>query len=146
MRKKTAIVLKPLQALLATCNDGVRGIRDGALLLLARSGGGRRRLEVVGLQVGDVRKLDAETWFYTLGITKTDISGTRAKSRRAGRRPRRLPLAAWLGHRSHPALCFADCTRVARLAPPRYQQIKWRASFSAVLNCRGWRVIGPRTV
>ena len=34
VRKKTAIVLEPLQALLSTCNDGVRGIRDRALLLL----------------------------------------------------------------------------------------------------------------
>lgn len=53
VRKKTAIVLELLQALLATCDDGVRGIRDRALLLLAWSGGGRRRSEVVGLQVGD---------------------------------------------------------------------------------------------
>ncbi|EJM56583.1 hypothetical protein PMI29_04942, partial [Pseudomonas sp. GM49] len=40
VRKKTAIVLESLQALLATCDDGVRGIRDRALLLLAWSGGG----------------------------------------------------------------------------------------------------------
>jgi hypothetical protein len=34
-RKKTAVVLEPLLALLATCDDGLRGIRDRALLLLA---------------------------------------------------------------------------------------------------------------
>lgn len=61
VRKKTAIVIKTLQALLATCDDGVRGIRDRALLLLAWSGGGRRRSEVVGLHIGDVRRLDADT-------------------------------------------------------------------------------------
>lgn len=75
VRKKTAVVLEPLQALLATCTNGVRGIRDRALLLLAWSGGGRRRSEVVGLSVNDVRPLDADTWIYTLGATKTETSG-----------------------------------------------------------------------
>jgi hypothetical protein len=80
VRKKTAIVLEPLLALLATCSDGVRGVSDRALLLLAWSGGGRRRSEVVGLQVGDVRRLDADTWLYALGATKTDTGGTGARS------------------------------------------------------------------
>lgn len=75
VRKKTAAVLEPLQALLATCTDGVRGIRDRALLLLAWSGGGRRRSEVIGLTVNDVRQLDADTWVYALGVTKTDTGG-----------------------------------------------------------------------
>jgi integrase len=77
VRKKSAVVLEPLQALLATCDDGLRGVRDRALLLLAWSGGGRRRSEVVGLQVGDVRQLDADTWLYALGATKTDTGGVR---------------------------------------------------------------------
>ncbi|AFK72713.1 phage integrase [Pseudomonas putida ND6] len=37
LREKTAVVLEPLQAMLATCTDGVRGTRDRALLLLAWS-------------------------------------------------------------------------------------------------------------
>jgi len=94
VRKKTAIVLEPLQALLATCEDGVRGIRDRALLLLAWSGGGRRRSEVVNLQVGDVRKLDDDTWLYALGATKTDTGGTRREKPLRG--PAAQALAAWL--------------------------------------------------
>ena len=94
VRKKTAIVLEPLQALLATCNDGVRGIRDRALLLLAWSGGGRRRSEVVGLQVSDVRRLDADTWLYDLGATKTDTGGVRREKPLRG--PAAAALAAWL--------------------------------------------------
>lgn len=94
VRKKTAAVLEPLQALLATCTDGVRGIRDRALLLLAWSGGGRRRSEVVGLSVNDVRQLDAETWIYTLGATKTDNSGVRREKPLRG--PAARALAAWL--------------------------------------------------
>ncbi|WP_371105088.1 MULTISPECIES: integrase [Pseudomonas] len=64
VRKKTAVVLEPLQAMLATCTDGVRGTRDRALLLLAWGGGGRRRSEIVALQIGDLRRLDADTWLY----------------------------------------------------------------------------------
>ncbi|VVO22615.1 tyrosine-type recombinase/integrase [Pseudomonas fluorescens] len=94
VRKKTALVLEPLQALLATCTDGVRGTRDRALLLLTWSGGGRRRSEVVGLQVGDVRSLDADTWVYALGSTKTDTGGTRREKPLRG--PAAQALAAWL--------------------------------------------------
>ncbi|WP_192557989.1 tyrosine-type recombinase/integrase [Pseudomonas allokribbensis] len=94
VRKKTAIVLEPLQTLLATCDDGVRGIRDRALLLLAWSGGGRRRSEVVGLQASDVRQLDADTWLYALGATKTDTGGVRREKPLRG--PAAAALAAWL--------------------------------------------------
>lgn len=93
-RKKTAVVLEPLQAMLATCTDGVRGVRDRALLLLAWSGGGRRRSEVIGLQVGDLRRLDADTWLYALGATKTDTSGVRREKPLQG--PAAQALAAWL--------------------------------------------------
>lgn len=94
VRKKTAVVLEPLQALLATCTDGMRGVRDRALLLVAWSGGGRRRSEVVGLQVTDVRRLDADTWVYALGSTKTDISGVRREKPLRGEAAHAL--AAWL--------------------------------------------------
>jgi len=94
VRKKTALVTEPMQALLATCDDGVRGVRDRALLLLAWSGGGRRRSEVVGLQVGDVRQLDADTWLYALGTTKTDTGGVRREKPLCGAAARAL--SAWL--------------------------------------------------
>jgi integrase len=94
VRKKTAVVLEPLQALLATCTDGVRGLRDRALLLLAWSGGGRRRSEVVGIQMADVRQLDEGTWLYALGTTKTDTGGIRREKPLRG--PAAQALAAWL--------------------------------------------------
>ncbi|HBO6410938.1 TPA: tyrosine-type recombinase/integrase [Pseudomonas aeruginosa] len=94
VRKKTAAVREPLEAMLATCTDGVRGLRDRALLLLAWSGGGRRRSEVVGLQVGDVRQLDAATWLYALGVTKTETEGVRREKPLRG--PAAQALAAWL--------------------------------------------------
>lgn len=94
VRKKTAVVLEPLQALLATCTDGVRGVRDRALLLLAWSGGGRRRSEVVGLRVTDVRRLDADTWVYALGATKTNTDGIQREKPLRGEAAHAL--AAWL--------------------------------------------------
>ncbi|ARN41218.1 TPA: site-specific integrase [Pseudomonas aeruginosa] len=94
VRKKTAAVREPLEAMLATCSDGVRGLRDRALLLLAWSGGGRRRSEVVGLQVDDVRQLDAETWLYALGATKTETEGVRRELPLRG--PAARALADWL--------------------------------------------------
>lgn len=94
VRKKTAVVMEPLQAMLATCDDGVRGVRDRALLLLAWSGGGRRRSEVVGLQVEHLRRLDADTWLYALGATKTDTGGVRREKPLRG--PAARALSAWL--------------------------------------------------
>lgn len=96
VRKKSALVIEPLQALLATCSDGVRGGRDRALLLLAWSGGGRRRSEVVGLQVTDVRRLDADTWLYALGATKTDTDTGGVRREKPLRGPAAYALAAWL--------------------------------------------------
>jgi integrase len=93
-RKKTAVILEPLQAMLATCTDGMRGVRDRALLLLAWSGGGRRRSEVVGLQIEDLRCLDDDTWLYTLGATKTDIGSVRREKPLLG--PAAHALNAWL--------------------------------------------------
>lgn len=94
VRKKTAAVREPLEALLATCSDGVRGLRDRALLLLAWSGGGRRRSEVVGLQVTDLRPLDADTWLYALGVTKTETGDVRREKPLRG--PAAQALTAWL--------------------------------------------------
>ncbi|WP_440466133.1 site-specific integrase [Pseudomonas sp. YH-1] len=94
VRKKTAAVREPLEAMLTTCTDGNRGLRDRALLLLAWSGGGRRRSEVVGLQIGDVRQLDAETWLYALGATKTETEGVSRELPLRG--PAAQALTEWL--------------------------------------------------
>ncbi|NUU39024.1 tyrosine-type recombinase/integrase [Pseudomonas sp. C2B4] len=94
VRKKTAITREPLQAMLATCTDGLRGVRDKALLLLAWSGGGRRRSEVVALSIEDLRRLDEDTWLYALGATKTETSGEAREKPLRGAAARALD--AWL--------------------------------------------------
>lgn len=50
-KKKRAATLDVLEAMLATCGDDLRGIRDRALLLFAFASGGRRRSEVAGARI-----------------------------------------------------------------------------------------------
>ena len=47
-----------LEALLATCDDSMRGVRDRAMLMLAFGSGGRRRSEVSALNVEDIGRDD----------------------------------------------------------------------------------------
>ena len=47
-----------LEALLASCDDSHRGIRDRAMLMLAFAAGGRRRSEVTALNVEDIGRDD----------------------------------------------------------------------------------------
>jgi integrase len=47
-----------LEALLATCDDSHRGIRDRAMLMLAFASGGRRRSEVTALNIEDIGRDD----------------------------------------------------------------------------------------
>jgi len=47
-----------LEALLATCDDTHRGIRDRAMLMLTFASGGRRRSEVTALNVEDIGRDD----------------------------------------------------------------------------------------
>jgi integrase len=72
---KTALTRDPLEAMLATCTDGVLGLRDRALLLFAFSSGGRRRAEVARAVVENLVKVDAQTYLYRLTHSKTDQSG-----------------------------------------------------------------------
>jgi site-specific recombinase XerC len=73
---KRALTLDPLEALLATCTDGLLGIRDRALLLFAFSSGGRRRSEVAAAVMENLVRLDAQTYLYRLTHSKTDQAGT----------------------------------------------------------------------
>jgi integrase len=74
-QRKTALTREPLDALLATCEPSLRGIRDRALLLFAWSSGGRRRSEVVGATLENTRKTADGSWVYTLGHDKANQTG-----------------------------------------------------------------------
>lgn len=78
--KKTAATADPLQAMLATCTDGLRGLRDRALLLLAWSSGGRRRSELSAVRVEDLIPLGDQEYVLRMGLSKTERDGqTRGK-------------------------------------------------------------------
>lgn len=74
--KKAALTKEPLEALLATCDDSLRGVRDRALLLFAWSSGGRRRSEVTDATMENVRKVGDRAYVFTLLRTKTNQSGS----------------------------------------------------------------------
>jgi len=74
--KKAALTLEPLQAMLATCDDSLRGLRDRALLLFAWSSGGRRRSEVTDATMENTRRTGPRAFSFTLLHSKTNQSGT----------------------------------------------------------------------
>lgn len=73
-QKKDALTKDPLQAILATCDDSLRGKRDRALLLFAWASGGRRRSEVTGADMRFLKRIP-EGFIYTLTYSKTNQSG-----------------------------------------------------------------------
>ena len=85
-RKQRALTKDPLQALLATCDESLRGKRDRALLLFAWATGGRRRSEVAAATIENLRRIDvrppsasplaaAASYVYTLAHSKTNQAG-----------------------------------------------------------------------
>jgi integrase len=95
---KTALTRGPLEAMLATCTDGLMGIRDRALLLFAFSSGGRRRSEVAKANMAQLVKIDPETYLFRLVHSKNQQSGA-AQDPDADKPitgPAAHALAAWL--------------------------------------------------
>lgn len=72
--KKDALTKVPLQAILETCNDTLRGKRDRALLLFAWSSGGRRRSEIVSADMKFLKRV-TDGYIYTLAYSKTNQAG-----------------------------------------------------------------------
>jgi len=79
-KKKAAITRDPLLAMLATCDDSLKGKRDRALLLFAWSSGGRRRSEVVRARCDNLTEVDERTYTYRLDHSKTQQAGARAEA------------------------------------------------------------------
>ena len=73
-QKKDALTRDPLQAILATCDESLRGQRDRALLLFAWASGGRRRSEVAEADMQFLKRVP-EGFVYTLVLSKTNQSG-----------------------------------------------------------------------
>ncbi|WP_225025965.1 tyrosine-type recombinase/integrase [Xinfangfangia pollutisoli] len=84
-RSPRPITRPVLEALLASCDDSHRGLRDRALLMLAFASGGRRRSEVTALSVDDIGRGD----FAARGLLWVRLLET--KTTRKDQAPR-LPL------------------------------------------------------
>ncbi|MBZ4039025.1 site-specific integrase [Novilysobacter selenitireducens] len=95
-RKKTAITQTELEAMLATCDDSLVGVRDRALLCFAFASGGRRRSEVAAADVADLRRLGPEAYVFHLGASKTDQDGTNANADKPLLGTAAVALTAWL--------------------------------------------------
>lgn len=79
-RKKTAITLTELEAMLATCDDSLEGIRDRALLCFGFASGGRRRSEIAAADLRDLRRIGDKGYIYRLEHSKTQQAGVTASS------------------------------------------------------------------
>ncbi|KQZ57789.1 MULTISPECIES: site-specific integrase [unclassified Lysobacter] len=79
-RKKTAITLAELEAMLATCDDSLEGLRDRALLCFGFGSGGRRRSEIAAADMRDLRRIGAQGYLYRLEHSKTQQAGVTASS------------------------------------------------------------------
>jgi integrase len=66
-----------MEALLATCQDDLAGIRDRALLLFGFASGGRRRSEIVAATLENVRRDGEGGFVFELGRSKTNQAGAR---------------------------------------------------------------------
>jgi integrase len=74
-RPKKAVPREPLEAMLATCDDTLRGKRDRALLLFAWASGGRRRSEVADATMEHLHRVSDEQFVYRLLRSKTNQEG-----------------------------------------------------------------------
>ena len=71
-QKKDALTKDPLMAVVDTCDDTLKGMRDRALLLFAWASGGRRRSEVAGAGMKNLRRLGPSSFTYTLAYSKSN--------------------------------------------------------------------------
>ena len=78
--KKTAIKKAELEAMLATCDGSLEGIRDRALLCFGFASGGRRRSEIAAADMRDLRRTGPQAFIYRLEHSKTQQAGPTVSS------------------------------------------------------------------
>lgn len=73
--KKTAITKPELEAMIATCDGSLEGLRDRALLYFGFASGGRRRSEVAAADLRDLHPQEDGGYVYRLEHSKTQQAG-----------------------------------------------------------------------
>lgn len=72
-KKKDALTKDPLMAMVETCDTTtLKGLRDRALLLFAFASGGRRRSEIVGADMKNLKRNGAFSFTFVLAHSKTN--------------------------------------------------------------------------
>ncbi len=137
-RKKTAITLAELEAMLATCDDSLEGIRDRALLSFGFASGGLRRSEIAAADLRDLRRIGEAGYIYRLEHSKTQQAGVTATSTpdkpvldRAA-----LALQDWLE-----ASRITEGAIFRRLWKQRVGPLRWVRSCNGGPAWPGWRGI-----
>jgi integrase len=74
-KRQRALTKDPLQLLLATCDESLRGRRDRALLLFAWATGGRRRSEVAAATLENPQQVNPDSFVYTPTHSKNNQRG-----------------------------------------------------------------------
>ena len=154
--RKPALTREPLQALLDTCDDSLRGLRDRALLLFAWASGGRRRSEVVRATVENTPRGE-DGFLYLLRHSKTNQAGaagprtpSRSWERRRGPcRPGWMPAAsrkARCSAGSGAAMCWASHWPPPPCAISCASAASWRAWTKAIPRTACARASSPRPV
>jgi integrase len=119
-RRKRAATREVLDALVATCDGTLAGLRDQALLLFAFGSGGRRRSEVAAARVEDLVPIEGG-YLFRLRRSKTDQAGE----------GRELPVVGRAGR------AVADWLAAAGLTEgPLFRPLSWHRRRDAGLSDR----------
>ncbi|GAA0919906.1 hypothetical protein GCM10009552_40350 [Rothia nasimurium] len=144
--KKTAITRPELEAMLATCDHSLEGLRDRALLCFGFASGGRRRSEIAAADLRDLRKTGDESYIYRLEYSKTQQAGVKADSTPdkpiLGRSAEAL--AAWLETAGIREGAISGASGRIESVLPCFQA-RWRPSSSDGLRWPAWRGTLGRT-
>ena len=73
--QKVAATRDVIQALINTCDHSLHGIRNKALILVGFGAGGRRREELAGLEVNDIKDTGDGNYLIKIRSSKTDQGG-----------------------------------------------------------------------
>ena len=134
------ITREVLEAMLASCDHSLRGLRDRAALMLGFASGGRRRAEIVALNRDDVSSEDyARTGILRIRLLNSKTTGPEAAPRLPLKgRPARA-LVDWInlsGIRAGPL--FRPVSRADRVLPRRLSPEGLRAIIAHRLELAGY--------